>query len=63
VELTVVAQGRAIIYGGSNVEGRALLHLFLVFLVSFRRVPLQQRREYHVAIKAQDIRAGSQRSL
>jgi hypothetical protein len=46
-----------------TVEGRALLHLFLVFLVSFRRVPLQQRREYHVAIKAQDIRAGPQRSL
>jgi hypothetical protein len=32
-------------------------------LVSFRRVPLQQRREYHVAIKAQDIRAGPQRIL
>jgi len=45
------------------VEGRALLHLFLVFLVSCRRVPLQQRRESHVAIKAQDIRAGPQRSL
>jgi hypothetical protein len=40
------------------IEGRALLYLFLVFLVSFRRVPLQQRREYHVAIKAQDIRTG-----
>ena len=45
------------------VEGLALLHVFLVFSVSFRRVTLQQNGDYHVAIKAQDIRTGSQRSL
>jgi hypothetical protein len=45
------------------VVGQALLHGFLVFLVSFRRVTLQQGGDYHVAIKAQDIRTGSQRSL
>ena len=35
------------------MEGRALLHLFLVFSVSFRRVTLQQNGDDHVAIKAQ----------
>jgi hypothetical protein len=45
------------------VEGQALRYLILVFSVSSRRVTLQQSGDRHVAIKARDMRAGSQRSL
>jgi hypothetical protein len=50
-------------YPKETMVGQALLHIFLVFSVSFRRVTLQQYGDYHVAIKAQDIRTSSQRSL
>jgi hypothetical protein len=63
VELTEDCSGTSNNLWGVECGGACPTAFIFGVFSQLRRVTLRQCGDYHVAIKAQDIRAGSQRSL